>query len=266
MGETQLMMPRRTASARRPLGLLFGRVGLVAAASVLVWALFGALGVWTAFPLPLLVGVVAMLPVNVASLIWVRRLVHDDGGRLRDLIGFSAKRLGVDVLWGLLWLVVLYVPFAFTVMGVMALLHGDAMFVAFETVFFDPATMPVLAPWLVATLVIVSVVSFAPLNAPVEELVYRGYGQRGLARRLPVWAAIVVSAALYGLQHAFYAASLDSVIVYVCAFFVWGVGSGVIAHRQGRLMPIIVAHVLVNLAMTAPALALLFLPSTIGVS
>lgn len=33
---------------------------------------------------------------------------------------------------------------------------------------------------------VVAVVSFAPLNAPVEEPVYRGYAQGSLARRWPV--------------------------------------------------------------------------------
>lgn len=246
------------ASVLRPVALLVGRVALVGAASTLVWLLLGALGTWTTFPPSPLVGAVLMLPVNVICLVWVRRLVHDNGQRLRDLIGYSPQRLSTDVLWGLLWLTVLFVPFVLTVMGVMAALYGVAMFESFETVFFDPASVPALAPWVTTTLALVAVITFAPLNAPVEELVYRGYGQQGLARRLPIWAAIVISATLFGVQHIFYASTSDAVLVYVCAFFVWGVGSGIIAYRQRRLMPIIIAHFFVNLATSAPALVFAF--------
>lgn len=235
-------------------------------AYVLVWALLGAFGAWTAFPAAPMVGVVALLPVNIVCLLWVRRLVHDEGGRLNDLIGFSAKRLGTDILWGLLWLAVLYVPFVLTIMGVMALQYGSTMFEHFETVFFDPASVPDLAPWAMTTLALIGVITFAPLNAPAEELVYRGYGQQGLARRLPVWVAIIISAALFGMQHAFFAATPSAVLVYICAFFVWGVGSGIIAYRQGRLMPIIIAHFFVNLATSAPALIFALSPAVNGAS
>jgi len=245
--------------AGRALGLLLGRVALVGAASVLVWAVFLPTGA-TAFPPSPLFGALAMLPVNLVCLWWVRRLVHGNGRRLNDLIGYSRSRLGRDVLWGLLWLVMLYVPFVLAIMGVMALQYGGAMFEAFETVFFDPASVPDLPQALMATLAVVAVVTFAPLNAPVEELVYRGYGQQGLATRLPTALAIIVSALFFGLQHVFYAPTASAALVYACAFFAWGIGSGIIARRQGRLMPIIVAHFIVNLFSTAPALAIVWLP------
>ncbi len=161
---------------------------------------------------------------------------------------------------------VLYLPFVLTIMAVMWALHGAAMFERFETVFFDPAGVPAMPGAVLAVLAVVAVVSFAPLNAPAEELVYRGYAQRGLASRLPVAAAIAISAVAFGLQHAFFAPTVDAVVVYVCAFTVWGALSGIIVHRQGRLMPVVVAHFLVNLIMTAPAVVLLFLPDAIGAS
>jgi len=254
------------ASLRGPVALLLGRVVLVAAASVLVWAALAAVGAATTFPPVPMLGALAMLPVNIVCLLWVRRLVHAEGRRLRDLIGFSAARLGRDFLWGLLWVAVLFVPFVLAIMGVMALRHGDAMFDAFETVFFDPASVLQLAPAVTAVLALVAVLTFAPLNAPAEELVYRGYGQQGLARRMPVPVAIVVSAVLFGLQHVFYAPTTDAVLVYVVAFFAWGVGAGIIAYRQGRLLPIIIAHFLVNLFTSAPALVFAFGPASMGAS
>jgi len=245
--------------AGRATGLLAGRVALVGVASVAVWAVFLPTGA-TAFPPSPLFAVLGMVLVNLVCLWWVRRLVHDRGGRLRDLIGYARARLGRDILWGLLWLVVLYVPFALTVLGVMALQYGARTFEAFETVFFDPASVPDLPQWAMSMLAVVAVLTFAPLNAPVEELVYRGYGQRGIATRMPIAVAIVVSALFFGAQHVFYAPTASAVLVYACAFFVWGIGSGIIAHRQGRLLPIIVAHFLVNLFSTAPALAIAWLP------
>jgi membrane protease YdiL (CAAX protease family) len=245
---------RRDGALAWGIGLPAGRVRLVALACSLAWvALVVGVG-WSAFPPPPLVSAVAMLPVNVLCLWLVVRRVRATGGSVSALIGHRRGRLGRDILWGLLWLAVLYVPFVLTIMGVMWLLHGAGMFTAFETVFFDPEAIPPLSPWLATVLAIVAVVTFAPLNAPTEELLYRGSAQRDLASRMPLAVAIVVSAAFFGLQHVWYAPTRDAVLVYACAFFVWGIGSGVIAWRQGRLLPLIIAHGIVNLLTSLPAL------------
>ena len=76
---------------------------------------------------------------------------------------------------------------------------------------------------------------------------------------MPVALAIVVASVFFGLQHIWYAPTPDAVLVYACAFFVWGVGSGIIAWRQRRLLPLIVAHGLVNLLTSLPSLAVPFL-------
>jgi membrane protease YdiL (CAAX protease family) len=62
------------------------------------------------------------------------------------------------------------------------------------------------------------------------------------------------------VQHVFYASTPDAMLVYLAAFFVWGIGSGLIVLWQRRLMPIIVAHLFVNLFTSAPALVIAFLP------
>lgn len=255
-----------TWTATSAVALLATRLALVALATLATWLVLAAAGAAVPFPPGPLFATVALLPVNIVSLLLVRHLVHRTGGTVRGLLGFERARLGRDVLWGLLWLVVLYLPFVLTVLAVMWALHGAAMFDRFETVFFDPDAIPALPGTLLAVLTVVAVVSFAPLNAPTEELVFRGYAQRGLATRLPVIAAIAVSAVAFGLQHAFFAPTVDAVIVYICAFTVWGAVSGLIVHRQGRLMPVVVAHFLVNLIMTAPAVVVLFLADPNGVS
>src|SRR5690606_31548720 len=133
---------------------------------------------------------VAMLPVNIVCLVLTARLLAGQGRSIRELLDLRRGRIVVDLLWGLLWIAVLYLPFAATIMLVVWLQHGDGIFTAMETIFFDPASIPTLDPITWTVLALVGVLTFAPLNAPAEELVYRGYAQRELARRLPVPVAI----------------------------------------------------------------------------
>ncbi|KRE21271.1 hypothetical protein ASG80_14630 [Agromyces sp. Soil535] len=253
-------VPEEPAPVRSLVGLPILRVAMVGCAALITWLALLAAGFPSPFPPTILFAAAAMLPVNLASLALVRRALHREGQRARDLIDFSWRRLGTDVLWGLLWLVVLWVPFVLAVIGMMFLLYGGDAFANFQTVFYDQDSAPPFDRVLLTVLAIVSVVTFAPLNAPVEELVYRGYSQGGLVRRWPVVWAIVVPAAIFAAQHVFYAATPDAMLVYLAAFFVWGVGSGMIVLWQRRLMPIIVAHFLVNLFTSAPALVIAFLP------
>lgn len=251
-------------AARWAIGLPVLRVALVAAASALTWLVVNAVERDVAFPPPAMLAAVAMLPVNVICLWVVARLLRKEGRTIRELLGFVPRRIGKDLLWGLLWLAVLYLPFVGTIMLVVWFQHGSEMFIAMETVFFDPATVPTLNPIAWTIIAIAAVVTFAPLNAPAEELVYRGYAQGNLARRWPTALAIVVPSILFGLQHVWYAPTPDAVAAFVCAFFVWGVGSGLIYLRQRRLMPLVFAHGLVNLLFTLPALAVPFFLSTNG--
>ncbi|MDN5756302.1 MAG: hypothetical protein L0H32_11150, partial [Micrococcaceae bacterium] len=57
----------------------------------------------------------------------------------------------------------------------------------------------------------------------------------------------------FGAQHAFFAPTADAMIVYVVAFTVWGIGSALIVLRQKRLLPITIAHFIVNLFTSSPA-------------
>src|SRR5690242_17070228 len=106
----------------------------------------------------------AILPVNLVTLAAVRRVLHRRGRRARDLIAFR----GADLLRGLLWLTVLYVPFTATIIAVMVALYGGQAFQRFETVFV-PSAYPDLAPPVAVTLGVIAVLTFAPLNAPAEE-------------------------------------------------------------------------------------------------
>ncbi|HET9049820.1 MAG TPA: hypothetical protein VFN29_12770, partial [Chiayiivirga sp.] len=136
--------PRATSSASRlpPLGWVLGlpllRVVLVGLAAAATWLLLAGDDGPGAFPPEFTYAALTILPINLISLWLVRRALHREGIRARDLIDFSWRRLGTDVLWGLLWLVVLWVPFVLAVMGVMFALYGADAFANFETVFYDP--------------------------------------------------------------------------------------------------------------------------------
>src|SRR5690606_2451505 len=84
---------------------------LVAAAAVtagLVSYLTGA-----AFSLALTPQLSALyfIPVNLVCLALLRRRARRQGVGLRELAGYDRLRLGRDLLQGLLWLFVLFVPF-----------------------------------------------------------------------------------------------------------------------------------------------------------
>ena len=262
MNSTQQLTNTGRADAAAPSRALaaavaFHRLPLLAIAAALTVGLFALSGNDVPFPASGY-GALYILPVNILSLVLVRWLVHREGGRLRDLIGFSRKRLGRDILWGLLWLMVLYFPFVLAIMGTMFALYGAELFTQFEAVFApSPEAVPILPFAASLTLAIVLFVTFTPLNAPVEEVVYRGYAQRNLGS--PTWFAILLPAIAFGIQHMFFSPTLPGMVVYGVAFFVWSVVGGIIYAKQRRLMPLIVAHVLVNLFTSAPALVVPFL-------
>lgn len=250
--------PSRRGSTAWPLALPWLRVGMVALAAVATSGILNLLGQPAG---PEAVGTLSalyLLPVNIATLVIVARLLRRDGSSLRDLIGFDRSRLGRDTAWGLLWLTVLWVPFIAAIMGTMALLYGAGMFTAFETVFAPAeASYPEWGFSVSMVLATATVVTFAPLNAPAEEVAYRGYVQGRLAHRMPVLAVLLPSLA-FGVQHIFFATTLTGMLVYGVAFFAWGLGSALIYRWQGRLMPLIVAHIIVNLFTSLPAVILPF--------
>ena len=201
------------------------------------------------------------IPVNIVCLWLLRARLHAAGSGLRRLAGYDPSRLGRDLLQGLGWLFVLFFPFVLAVNLAMLVLFGPSeMFGAFETVFApDPSLQLEFAPWFALTSALLTAVLFPLTNAPAEELVYRGYAQGGLfAAGRPAWLAITLPALAFGAQHLLPAPSAAGMFVYAFAFVGWGLGAGLIYRRQGRLMPLIFAHLLTNAMFSVVPLVLFF--------
>jgi len=202
------------------------------------------------------------VPVNIVCLLLLRRTLHARGSTLRALADFDPRRLGRDLLEGLLWEMVLFVPFVVILNLAMLVQFGPGgMLGAYETVFApDPSLLIEFAPWFGWTSALVIALLFPITNAPAEELVYRGHAQRGLASAgRPVWWALLLPAVAFGVQHTLLAPTAAGMVVFACAFVAWGLGAGIIYHRRGRLMPVIVAHFFTNLMFSVFPLIILVL-------
>jgi uncharacterized protein len=238
----------------RAVWLLFVRIGLVGIATFLGWLLVRTVTPTAEYPPSPLISSIALLPVNILTLWLLARTLRSSGDSLRELFG-ARRGFGFikDIGWGLVWIAALYVPFVAAIFGTMFVIHGANTIEAFSTVFFNPNAATVSYPVWALVLGVVAVVTFAPLNAPAEEALYRGYALRRLSSTWPIAAAVSISSLAFGAQHAFFAPTRDATVVYVVAFTVWGVGASLIALKQKRLMPIVVAHFIVNLMTSSPA-------------
>ena len=234
----------------RALILIVTRVVLVALATLGVWLVVRALGGSSAFPPTPGLGILGMLPVNLITLYMLIRFLHAENQRLRDF--FRPGRGGVlaDVGWGLLWIIPLYLAFSIAMLLTVWALHGENAFTAMNTIFIDPDATPLLSPTWTLIAGILSVVAFVPINAPIEEAIYRGYAQSHLTKVWSAPVAILAISLIFGLQHIFFAATTDGMLVYFAAFSVWGLVSAIIVRFQKRLLPVTIAHLMVNLIMT----------------
>jgi membrane protease YdiL (CAAX protease family) len=197
------------------------------------------------------VAVFCTLSVTLANIVclglhlWRSRV---EGFELRPIVGFQRRRLLRNLAIGVLWSMVLFaLPWvgAFAVLTAIQRISG----LPFEQVFmgdtdfsFEPG------PWLTVIYAAIAALAFSILNPLVEELQYRGCAQsRLIAASGTAWLGILIPALGFGLQHIAFAYTVSSAPAYAVSFLLWGVGAGIIAHRQKRLMPITIAHFISNL-------------------
>ncbi|MCR2822219.1 CPBP family intramembrane glutamic endopeptidase [Lederbergia panacisoli] len=185
--------------------------------------------------------------VNVLCFGLLYHLLKKDGRSLKELVGIKRERLWKDILFGFLWLFVLYIPFLLAVIVTMVILFGADFHLHFQTVFTGDSisARPDWLLWLSASISLI----FPLLNAPIEELMYRGYAQPIFLKSYQKIApAIVIPSLGFALQHIMLAPSWEGAVVYFVAFFLWGIGSGIIYYKQKRLFPLIICHFIVNIA------------------
>src|SRR5687768_18031847 len=102
---TEVEAPVSPAVSRDPgtaalVGLPLIRVALVGLAALTTWIALALTSEPGPFPPGMLFAAATMLPVNVLSIVLVRRALHRSGQRARDLIDFSWRRVSRDVLRG----------------------------------------------------------------------------------------------------------------------------------------------------------------------
>lgn len=242
--------------AARAWSLLALRLGMVLAISLLTWVILRSAAGVSAFPPDTIWATLGLLPVNIVCLLLVAKFYREQGRSLREAMGIQHGRIVKDIGWGLLWLIVLNVPFVLAVSGTVLLMYGAQAPEAFATIFVAPTAQTSISPVWLLIIGLIAVIPFIVLNAPVEELVFRGYGLNGLQPGLGRVGAIIMTSLLFGAQHIFFAATIPGMVVYCIAFTVWGGIAAVIVTRQGRLFPIIIAHWMINFMLSAPALVL----------
>jgi membrane protease YdiL (CAAX protease family) len=191
------------------------------AAAVIEWA------IWAWRPAGFWVGIAAGSALLGLLALWLRRRwVRDAGPRQGDVaLGLAAAL----ALYAVFWAARLLLP-RLSPAGPSQLAYLYALVAA--------------APWqLVAVLT-------ARVVAPGEELFWRGLVLPAMRERgLAPWAAVGAAAGAYGAAHLFSGRALLAL-----AAFAAGLAWGAMYQRLGRLAPVIVSHVLWDLAV------LLFFP------
>ncbi|MBE3558624.1 MAG: CPBP family intramembrane metalloprotease [Ktedonobacteraceae bacterium] len=226
-----------------PLIMAFIRFPLALLGALLTFVVLTILGNPYAYQLSFLTSTFYFTFVNLVSLLLLYWLTQREGIRLRDLIGFRRERLLRDILLGLLWSIVLYIPFAISVPIVPFIVYGTDAFKHFAEIFSAGDASLSVPLWLALW----SMIIFPLVNAPVEEMHYRGYVQaRLVALSGSALLGMLITTLGFALQHTVFAPSLVGSLSYLVCFFFWGAGAALIYHWQKRLPSLIVAHFITN--------------------
>lgn len=184
--------------------------------------------------LPLVLQMLAQVPtwIVMLAITWV---VAGALGHSRP--GWSFKGEPLDVVRGFGAGFVLQIPIVIIVLTIVSLIFGDIAPDGRALSLVDSVDGPID---LIA--LILGVAVGAPI---VEELFYRGVVQRSLVERFGPWVGIGIASLLFGAVHFSW--------VNLAPLTVVGAGFGWLAHKYGRLLPAIVAHMTFN-AVTIVAL------------
>jgi membrane protease YdiL (CAAX protease family) len=196
--------------------------------------------------------VFSTLSVTVANIVCLGLLLwraRVESFQLGTMVGFQRRQFLRDLAGGVLWSMVLFALLAGGVFAVLFAIQRISGF-PFEQIYLGDVADSSFEPpqWIMVSMAIIAGVFFPFLNPLVEELQYRGYAQsRLVAASGSVWLGIGIPAVGFGLQHVAFAYTLSATLAFAVGFFLWGIGAGVIAYRQKKLAPLIIAHFISNL-------------------
>lgn len=244
------MLEKPSTSWGWPLFMAYIRLPLIILFNVAIVLALQLVGFPVEFAIMAVFATLSVTLVNLVCIGLLRWRARVEGFQYGKMVGFQRGRILRDLGEGLLWSIVLF-----------ALMLGGAFLTAFaiqtitgltfEQILMGDAdfSFEVLPQWLAVIYAIIAGVVFPFLNAPVEELQYRGYAQsRMIAASGSVWLGILITALGFGLQHMAFGFTLSAALMYLVGFFIWGLGAGVIAYRRQRLFPLIIAHFISNLS------------------
>lgn len=241
-----------TVEARRvgwagPLAMTFARLVLAYAAHGLTAAILAAGGhadPWkAAAPWWTVYGTL----IDVGCLVALAVLTRREGRRVRDLVSFDRSRLGKDLLLGLGWLLLL---------GFVGFLGGTVTSLLVYGVPNHAPPMGGLPTWGL----IYSVAVWPLLWGFTEETTYNGYVLPRLRALGGRWAAVAIVSFGWAAQHVALPALFDARFMayrFLSALPIALVATGLYL-RTGRLVPLIAAHVVVDIL--APASVMLAPP------
>jgi len=184
---------------------------------------------------------------GLSSLALLRRSLHLDGGRYRELLRIDRAHLRADVRTTLLLVVATAVLALAPNIGIAALLWGDPLIAVDMLV----RPLPLAAAWAL-------LVAF-PVAIGLSELpVYFGYVlprlRRHLGRRVP---AILVTAAVLSLQHVTLPLVFDwrFVVWRAVMFLPFALLLAVVLDRRPRLLPyLVIVHIVLDVGAAAQVL------------
>lgn len=242
------------AQRDKPFHFVLIRLVAMAALATTTYFILRLAGISKDFP-PLDTLYFPFVNIVCGAVIW--RTFRRYGVSTWTYLGFEKRRLGKDIAWGLLWLFVTYIPMIITLMGSMYLIFGADMFQNFEQVFSKSS--PQLPAGVLPAMSVFGAVIFLA-NAPIEEIIYRGWLQKGLVGCSGITTAILIQGVLFGLQHMMFAGDVRGMAIYGFMFTAWGITAGIIVHKQRRLAPMVITHWIVNIAFgVGPMLVLGFM-------
>ena len=184
-------------------------------------------GEFTDDVLPLFLQMLLQVPgwIVMLGLAWV---LAGFAGKARP--GWSLKGEIGDIGKGVVVGFLLQIPIVIIVVNLIILVFGE----------ITPTGRPLsLVDSIEGPLDVIALFAVVTIGAPVvEELFYRGIIQRSLVERFGPWIGIGITSVIFGAVHFAWVDLLPLTVV--------GAGFGILAHRAGRLMPAIIAHITFN--------------------